>query len=58
MEDERERQDIRQLLNERWEKANAPDAKWVDGEEVFARLANKIAQHKRDAVCPCLSASC
>ena len=42
--DERERQGIRQLLEERWEKANDPDAKWVDGEEVFARLANKIAQ--------------
>ena len=31
-----DRQDIRHLLVERWEKANAPDAKWVDGEEVFA----------------------
>lgn len=45
--DERERQGIRQLLDERWEQANAPDAKWVDGEKVFARLANKIAQHKQ-----------
>ncbi len=45
--DERERQGIRQLLDERWEKANDPNAKWVDGEEVFARLANKIAQRKQ-----------
>ena len=45
--DERERQGIRQLLDERWGKANDPNAKWVDGEEVFARLANKIAQHKQ-----------
>ena len=45
--DERERQGIRQLLDERWGKANDPNAKWVDGEEVFARLANKIAQRKQ-----------
>ena len=45
--DERERQGVRQLLDERWEKANDPNAQWVDGEEVFTRLASKIAQRKQ-----------
>lgn len=41
-----EKERIRKLLDERWEQANDPNTKWLDGEQVFAELL-QLSQERR-----------
>jgi Arc/MetJ-type ribon-helix-helix transcriptional regulator len=44
---ERERSEIRAVLDERWQQATKPGTEWLDGEEVIAELEGEIEQHEK-----------
>lgn len=40
-------ENIRKLLDERWEEANDPNTEWIDGEQALARQEARVAEHKK-----------
>jgi putative addiction module CopG family antidote len=44
---ERTRADVRRLLDDRWEEANAPGTKWLDGEQAVTDQENRVSEQRR-----------